>query len=177
MKKISLTLFFLLLTVSFSFAKVLTVTYNWSRLQSHGSNQMAVWLEDTKGKHISTLFVTQWGAKGGYLKRPLALSEWTVKFGLPNATKAEVDAISGATPQTGPQTLVWNGKDKKGKVVPPGTYVVRMEANIKDADKMFFRAEVKIGGKNQETKGAITFTRPELASGNVLFKDVLVQYK
>ncbi len=157
--------------------KKVRVTYTWSRIKSRGSNQIAIWIEDTKGKHICTLFATRFTASGGYLRRPVSLSEWTAKFNLKSSTKEEVDAVTGATAESGKQILTWNGKDKSGKVVPAGTYVVRMEANIHDADKMFFRGEIKTGGSDQKTNGKITYSSPELASGNVLFKDVFVEYK
>jgi hypothetical protein len=157
--------------------KNVIITYTWSRIQSYGSNQIAVWIEDIKGNHICTLFATRFTATGGYVKRPISLSEWTAKFDLKNASKEEVDAITGATPQSGKQTFIWNGKDKSGKAFPSGTYIVRMEANIHDADKMFFKGEIKIGGSDQKTVGEITYSSPNLASGNVLFKDVLVEYK
>ncbi len=154
-----------------------SITYTWSSIRSHGSNQLAVWIEDTTGKHICTLFATEFTASGGYEKRPISLSEWTAKFDLKNSSREEVDAVTGATPESGKQILVWNGKDKSGKVVPDGKYVVRMEANIHNEDKMFFRGEIKIGEPNQTTNGKITYSSPNLASGDVLFKDVLVEYK
>ena len=156
--------------------KKVTINYTWSRIQSHGSNQIAVWIEDTKGNHVCTLFATRYTATGGYIKRPLSLSEWTAKFNLKNASKEEVDAITGATPKAGEQVLTWNGKDKSGKALV-GKYIVRMEANIMDADKMYFKGEIVIGGNNQKTNGEITYSSPNLASGNVLFKDVMVEYK
>lgn len=157
--------------------KKVTISFQWTRIQTHGSNQIAVWIEDTKGKLICTLFATHFTATGGYLKRPVSLSEWTEKSDLKNATKQEVDAITGATPPSGTQTLTWNCKDKTGKTVPDGTYIVRMEANILDTDKMFFTGKIQIGGKDEQTKGEITFSKPGLADGNVLFKDVVVEYK
>jgi hypothetical protein len=157
--------------------KKVTITYTWNRIQSHGSNQIAVWIEDTKGKHICTLFATKFTVKGGYTYRPVSLSEWTSKFDIKNKSKDEVDAVTGATPKAGTQVLTWNGKDQSGKVVPDGTYIIRMEANIHDADKMFFHGEIKIGGADQNTSGKITYSSPALASGEVLFKDVLVEYK
>jgi len=186
MKKLYFTLFTLILS-GFLFSSVnahdkspdkkVTVSYTWSKIQSYGSNQIAVWVEDTKGQYICTLFATRFTAKGGYLKRPLSLSEWTSKSELKNTTKPEVDAITGATPSSGKQSLTWNCTDKSGKIVPKGTYVLRMEANIHDADKMFFRGEIKVGGNTGQTKGEITFSDPKLASGKVLFSDVLVEYK
>ena len=185
MKKIYFSLFALILSALFCNTivaqdevqeKKVSITYTWSRIQSHGSNQIAVWIEDPMGNHICTLFATRFTTSGGYVKRPLSLSEWTEKFDLKNSSREEVDAVSGATPQSGKQILIWNGKDKSGKVVSAGTYVVRMEANIHDADKMFFRGEITIGSIDQKTNGEITYSRPGLASGDVLFKDVLVEY-
>jgi hypothetical protein len=186
MKKLFITLSILILTGMLfhplvaqdsKTEKKVTVSYQWTRIQSHGSNQIAVWIEDTKGKLICTLFATRFTATGGYMKRPVSLSEWTEKSALKNATKQEVDAVTGATPSTGKQTLTWDCKDKTGKIVPDGTYIVRMEANILDSDKMFFTGKIHIGGNDEQTKGEITFSKPELADGNVLFKDVVVEYK
>jgi len=157
--------------------KKVIISYTWTRIQSHGSNQIAVWIEDTLQNHICTLFATRFTTTGGYLKRPLALGEWTGKFDLKNAPKEEVDAVTGSTPESGKQILTWNGKDKTGQTVPAGTYIVRMEANILDADKMFFRGEIKIGGSAKQSSGEITFSSTNLASGNVLFKDVLIEYR
>jgi len=157
--------------------KNMIITFTWFRIQSHGSNQLAVWIEDTKGNYICTLFATKFTATGGYIQRPLSLSEWTAKFDLKNASKEEIDAITGATPQSGQQIISWNCKDRSNKALPDGTYIVRMEANIHDADKMFFKGEIKIGGDARQTVGEITYSNPNLASGKVLFKDVLVEYK
>ena len=157
--------------------KHVLITYTWTHIQSHGSNQLAVWIEDIKGNHIRTLFATKFTTRGGYIKRPLALSEWTAKFDLKNASKEEVDAVTGATPQSGQQTITWNCKDKSSKALPAGTYIVRMEANIHDADKMFFMGKIRIGGNAQHTTGEITYSSPNLASGDKLFKNVLVEYK
>jgi hypothetical protein len=160
-----------------SVAKKVTITYTWSRIQSRGSNQLAIWIEDSKGNHVRTLFATHFTATGGYKYRPVSLSEWASKFDLKDATREQVDAVSGSTPQSGKQTAVWDGKDQAGRLVTPGKYIVRMEANIHNEDRMFFRAEVNIGGACQQTKGEITFSKPGLADGDLLFKDVSIEYK
>jgi hypothetical protein len=157
--------------------KKVLITYTWNRIQTHGSNQLAVWIEDPKGNHICTLVATRFTTSGGYAKRPLSLSEWTAKFNLKNASKEEVDAVTCATPQSGQQTITWNCKDKSGKALPAGIYIVRMEANIHDADKMFFKGNIRIGGNAQYTIGEITYSSPNLASGDVLFTNVMVEYK
>ena len=156
--------------------KKITITYTWSRIQSRGSNQLAVWIEDQKGNHIRTLFATHFTATGGYKYRPVSLSEWASKFDLRNATNEQVDAVSGSTPQSGKQIVIWDGKDQSGKNVADGKYIIRMEANIHNEDRMFFRAEVNVGGPDQQTKGEISFSKPELAKGDLLFSDVMVKY-
>ena len=157
--------------------KNVIITYTWNHIQTHGSNQIAIWIEDIKGNYICTLFATKFTTEGGYIKRPLSLSEWTAKFDIKNASKEDIDAITGATPQSGQQSITWNCKDKSNKAIPAGTYIVRMEANICDADKMFFKGEIKIGGNTQQTIGEITYSNPSLSNGNTLFKEVLVEYK
>jgi hypothetical protein len=80
------------------------------RISSHGSNQLAIWIEDTLGNHVTTLFVTRFTAAKGHVKRPVALGEWTAKFDLKNASKQEIDAVTGSTPKSGKQqvTLISN---------------------------------------------------------------------
>lgn len=157
--------------------KKVTVTYQWVRIPGPGSNQVAIWVEDVRGSYVRTLFATRYTAQGGYVRRPVSLSEWVQKSDWKNAPKEEVDAVSGSTPAAGLQTVTWDGRDRTGKVMPAGTYVIRMEANILNEKKMFFRGEISVGGGNQKTNGNITYSEPGLESGNVLFRDVVVEYK
>lgn len=157
--------------------KKVIITYTWSRIDTHGSNQIAVWVEDTAGSFIRTISATRFTTSGGYIKRPVALSEWVVKSDLKSRSKDEIDAITGSTQPSGKQSLTWDCKDNAGNPLPFGKYVIRMEANIQDTDKMYFRGLITIGEGNQEIKGETYFSRPELASGNILFKDVSVEYK
>ncbi len=76
--------------------------------------QFAVWLEDTKGNYISTLFVTEriategWRSNGGN-RRKEALPHWCHQRGiiyddglyLPTKDKPLIDGTTGATPKTG----------------------------------------------------------------------------
>ena len=134
MKKIYFSLFALILSALFCNTIVaqdevqemkVSITYTWSRIQSHGSNQIAVWIEDPMGNHICTLFATRFTTSGGYVKRPLSLSEWTEKFDLKNSSREEVDAVSGATPQSGKQILIWNGWISLAKLFLPARMLCR----------------------------------------------------
>lgn len=186
MKKFFVTLsaiFFLAVMIGKVFAQAATqekkvsVSYTWIRIPGPGSNQLAIWVEDAKGNYVSTVYASRFTATGGYVTRPVSLSQWTEKSDWKNASKGEIDAVTGSTPQPGTQTVIWSGKDKYGKVVPNGSYTLKMEANILNEKKMFYSCVVIIGGPAQKPKGEITYSEPGLESGNVLFKDVVVEYK
>jgi hypothetical protein len=55
--------------------------------------------------------------------------------------------------------------------------MIRMEAKIQDTEKMFYKREITVGGRKKKTTGEITYSSPELASGNLLFNNVLIEYK
>jgi hypothetical protein len=83
-------------------------------LKKKNPPQIAVWIEDTNGNYISTLYVSHkiahqaWQAAGGN-RRKEALPHWCHKRGviyedglyLPTKQNPVADGISGATPQNG----------------------------------------------------------------------------
>ncbi len=84
--------------------------------------QMAAWLETADGTFVATIFVTEKAAHNSWISassRPEALPVWRAKSG-----SAAVDAVSGATPQSGAErgTAVPAG-------LPAGEYVVMLEVN------------------------------------------------
>lgn len=163
--------------VAQSGARQVVLTYDLKRIPGPGSNQLAVWVEDMSGKYVCTIFATRFTASGGYTKRPASLSEWVGKSGWAEASAAEVDAVSGSTQAAGANTLVWDCRDRSGKPVPDGKYVIRMEANIKNERRMFYRAEVNVGGPAARSEGTITFSPEEAASGDRIFQHVVTAYR
>ena len=157
--------------------KQLTIQYNVTNFKARNSNQIAVWIEDESGKVVRSLYASRWTAKGGFKKDPVSLNEWTKKSDWGKAKPEEVDAVSGATQKAGPVTLTWDGKDKGGKVVASGKYIVRMQGNIKDAKMMFARGEITLGGKKQDVKAAITFKPEGAGKEGVLFENVFLKYE
>jgi len=151
------------------------VTYDLHRIQTHGTNQVAIWVEDASGKFINTLFVTRFTSKGGYIRRPSSLKKWVEKSDWKNATREEIDGLSSATPAAGSQKVVWNGKDKNGKTIKAGKYVICMEGNLRSGKMMYAKAEVMMGGKIQKSKAETTF-EPEDGKSEPLFENVVVEY-
>jgi len=121
----------------------LTITF--SKGESHNHPLMAVWVEDTAGNYIQTLYVAQSIATGifargdnstgqwtkGEIRRPAALPYWAHKRGvvasdglyMPTTDHPVPDAYSGATPQN---DFILNTRlDKKG----PGIFNILLEIN------------------------------------------------
>ncbi len=80
---------------------------------------VAVWVENAEGKSVRSISV--WGNSPKYLKD---LSDWW-KFARDD--RDTVKAVSRATRAPGKYTLVWDGKDDKGKPLPQGTYTIQVE--------------------------------------------------
>jgi len=128
----------------------LEVTFTYTRQTGSASNQIAAWIEDTQGKYIKTLYITKWTANGGYSKRPATVPMWVKKSDPSKMTKAQIDAVSSATPQTGIVTCAWDGKDSKGAALPTGDYVLVLEGTLRWENQVYYRAPISLG------KGAMT---------------------
>ena len=122
-------------------AKSLEISFNYQRQAGPGSNQYAVWIGNEKGEVVKTLFVTSYTTKGrtrpgeepvrGYVKRPASVPTWVKASKAQEQTDQQLDAFTGATPQTdGTQTFTWDFTDQQGKAVPKGTYTVNIEATL-----------------------------------------------
>jgi len=123
-----------------------TILYVLDRTQTIASNQIAVWVEDDGGNYIKSLFTTKFGAEGGFKKRPDTLPEWVEKSSWENATPEEVDAVSGATPQSGTISVVWDLTDRTGKPVSVGTYVYKIEGIISWKNRVVWQGRIDVGG-------------------------------
>ena len=121
-------------------ASTLEVSFNYQRQGGPGSNQYAVWIENEKGEFVKTLFVTSFTTKGrarggeqakrGYIVRPACVPVWVKTSKAEEKTDAQLDAVTGATPQSGAQTFTWDFTDEQGKAVSQGTYKVKVEATL-----------------------------------------------
>jgi FAD:protein FMN transferase len=82
---------------------------------------VAVWIENADAKPVRTISV--WGNNPRWIS---TLPQWW-KIGTKDA--ALVKAVTRATRAPGKYTLVWDGKDDKGDVLPQGTYTVYVEVH------------------------------------------------
>jgi len=121
------------------------VSFDFVRQSGSASNQHAVWIEDLNGNIIRTLFASQWTANGGYRTRPDSIVTWAERSDLANMTSSEVDAVSGATPQTGSLSYAWDLTDKNGNTVAPGDYIFFVEGTLRWKNFVLYSGIITLG--------------------------------
>ena len=163
-------------------ASSLEGSFNYQKQAGPGSNQYAVWIENGKGEFVKTLFVTSYTAKGrarggeqpkrGYIVRPACVPTWVKNSKAEEKTDVQLDAVTGATPQSGLQTFTWDFTDEQGKPVPQGTYKVKVEATL------IFDSDIVYTGtfSTKDKPGNITLTS-ELTKPDEQHKDMVTDVK
>ena len=164
-------------------ANTLEVSFDYQKQAGPGSNQYAVWIENEKGDVVKTLFVTSYTTKGrarggetakrGYIVRPACVPTWVKASKAEEKTDVQLDAVTGATPQSGGmQTFTWDFTDEEGKAVPQGNYKVVVEATL------FFDSDIIYSGtfSTKDKPGNITLTS-ELTKPDEQHKDMVTNVK
>ena len=128
------------------------VTFDFHKKLKKATNQYVVWVENSKGELVRTLFVTSFTTGNGWTKRPSSLATWRKFF-----TEQPTDGISGATPaSSGKQTYTWDLKDAAGNPVPSGQYTVHIEANAAMETYVIGSCPVTVSGASVTTGAAQT---------------------
>lgn len=126
---------------------VVTVSFPYVKQPGASSNQFAVWVEDSFGNYVKTIFVTDFTVFGGFETREDSVPEWVDKSGIRNGTGENLDAVSGATPQTGTEEYMWACIDEYGDAVPEGEYKILVEGTVKEESRVIYTAEITVGNK------------------------------
>jgi len=121
------------------------ISFTFTRQTGPASNQYAVWIEDSSGQLVKTLYAARWTARGGYARRPTSIPMWVRISNLANMPRASVDAVSGATPATGALTYTWDGTNNAGAAVPAGEYVLVLEGTLRWENQVYYRAPIRLG--------------------------------
>jgi FAD:protein FMN transferase len=116
---------------------------------------VAVWVENGDGKAVRT--ITVWGSNPRYTKD---LNTWW-KFAKDDADL--VKAVTRATRGPGKYSLVWDGKDDAGKVLPQGTYTLKVEVHREHGKHLHQTGKIECGpqpatvtlDKNAETDATV----------------------
>ena len=151
------------------------ISFDYAKLRGFASNQFAVWIEREDGGYLRTIFVTEWTAKGGWKKRPLALANWVKASDLPEMDRYDLNAISAATPKTGRQEFSWDCTDKAGKPVPDGRYRIWVEGTLRNENVVLLTAEVEVGSGTYTPDVSTKFLGEETKDRGML-QNVKVEY-
>jgi hypothetical protein len=171
----------LLLCASAAFAQKLgtvTITYTLAHLNQIASNQLAVWIEDSQGNLVKTIFATSFMAKRkGFISRPQCCPEWVKASGIAKMTPAEIDAISGPTQSAGKITLTWDCTDSKGNPVPAGAYLLKVEGNIFWEQRVVWTGGIILGNVANTSEAAPLFMPDPAKTKPTILADVAASFK
>ena len=121
-----------------------TISFDYEKQSGYASNQFAVWIEDTDGKYIKTLYATRYTASGGYKDRPDSIALWVKKSNLASMKKSEVDAITSAMPSTGNLSYVWDLTGTYNEKVSPGEYKFFVEGTLRWKNYVLYSGVIAI---------------------------------
>ena len=157
-----------------------SVTISYTLFHPHwiASNQLAVWIENSQGAFVRTIFGTDFMARRkGYIKRPQSCPEWVKASGLASLPDTSVDAISGATQKPGPIELSWNCTDANGKPVLPGVYTYKVEGNISWEKRVLWEGKIEVGSKPFISAAVPTYIPNAARTAGTLLTDVRAQFQ
>ncbi len=144
------------------------ISFDYKHRKGIASNQYAVWIENSEGEYIKTLFVTSFTAGGGWKSRPDALPVWVEKSGLSEKNAETVDAFTGATPKSGRQTYIWDCTDENGQTVDDGEYNFFIEGTIYWQDAVIYSGTLSIGGEENTVQAEAEFTTEEAQKSDMI---------
>jgi hypothetical protein len=146
----------------------LEISLNYKQVAGIASNQYAVWIEDGDGKFIRTLFATSFTAGGGWEDRPESLMTWVERSGLSSGNAQEIDAYSGATPESGKQIYTWDCKDESGQAVPAGEYHFFVEGTIYWENAVLFEGVIDLSTEENTAQAEAFFTNDEAKKSDMI---------
>ena len=120
------------------------ISFDFTRMSTHASNQLAIWVEDVDGRLVRTVLVTNFtAARRGYRNRDMALLHWVSAAEPEGMSDGQIDAISSATPSAGRLVYFWDLTDQNGDRVPDGVYTVYLEGTLYWESNVLFSAVIE----------------------------------
>ena len=147
------------------------ISFDYVKQSGSASNQFAVWIEDMSGNYLQTVFATRWTANGGFNTRPDSVALWVEKSGIASMPSYYVDAVSGATPQTGEFTCVWDLTDIDGNTVPSGEYRVFVEGTLRWKNYVLYSGVIEIGNTSATIQADAEFVYAGSGNQSALTSD------
>ena len=124
---------------------VTELIFNFNRQSGHASNQFALWIEDSNGQYIKTIYATRYTASGGWRRRETSLPLWVKQSNLSRKNNTEIDVLTSATPRSGNLIYYWDGTNSLGEAVSDGNYVIILEGTLRWENQAYYRAPLHLG--------------------------------
>jgi len=106
--------------------------------------QTAVWIEDTDGNFVKTIYISGFSANVKEVQVHLPKYAKSSKF-------EDVDAVTGASIDLGHHIYTWDVKDSFGNKVKNGEYIVKVEVcHWPHVKYQLVQAPIKIGKKENQ---------------------------
>jgi FAD:protein FMN transferase len=137
----------------------LLVRFEINRPQASGRYRrpyVAVWVQDEAGVPVrNLLFWVSMGGAGPFEWMPDLKRWYADDRGRTKLNKVDVFQIAQPTRPPGQYSVLWDGKDDRGKPLKPGTYTVLIEAVREQGGYGLIRKQVKLGADAfvEELKG------------------------
>lgn len=133
------------------------IAFDFKKQSGYASNQFAVWIEDSAGNLVRTLYATSFTVKGGYKNRPDAIPTWVNKANPSSMQAADVDAVTGATPSSGELFFLWDLKDGNGDLVPNGDYSFFVEGSLRWKNRVLYSGIISVGGTSTTAQANVEY--------------------
>jgi hypothetical protein len=132
----------------------------------------AIWLEDTNGKIVRTLYVSQELSDTAY-KLGKACPDWVKQANWSAAPKSDVAAVTAPTPTVGVGDMTF---DLAKLGIPPGTYGIRFQVHISERYNILHRGQFTTGGPAGDVKLETVYGPGRIDSTDQFVRDVEVRY-
>lgn len=103
---------------------------------------VAVWVEDREGELVATVALWFLQSEKG-LKWLSDLRRWSTVDG----SDAAISAISSATRPPGQYSVIWDGTDTDGSLVPQGEYYIAIESAREKGPYSLIREPITLGAE------------------------------
>ncbi|MCF6268955.1 MAG: DUF2271 domain-containing protein [Melioribacteraceae bacterium] len=150
----------------------LTYKLNEPNHEVDPSYQTTIWIEDSEGKYIKSLLVSEYISYGGYSDSLMCLT-WNNVADWENEDVENVDAVTMATPDVEENILRIDCVKEK---LPPGNYYVFVETHLEEEYNILLRGEVSSEGDDANGSFLISYPGGKMEGAENVLVGVTIKY-